>query len=190
MPGDVITLSRKGAFQAGTALTDASTSLLAVFSGAAGLIKPETYLGTTSPIQGVPPNLPTDVSEDFFVVSGVTTMTIPAGAISLKFSPNDSFFQDNTDPNGDYAVEVRKLDGSTSFAGNDVINGTAGADSLQGGAGNDILWGGAGNDTLRGQEGRDSLYGGAGDDVLDGGLQFAATLGLSLNFIHAIHPTT
>ena len=116
--GDVITLSRSGAYKAGEGISssgvpfaDASTSMLAVFSGAAGLIAPDTYLGFTSPLQGVPPNLPTDVVQDFFVVGpGITTLMIPAGATSIKFSPNDSFFQDNTDPNGDYAVEVRKLE--------------------------------------------------------------------------------
>jgi Ca2+-binding RTX toxin-like protein len=197
VPGDVITLSRSGAYKAGEGIsssgfpfTDASTSMLAVFSGAAGLLAPDTYLGFTSPLQGVPPNLPTDVAQDFFVVGpGVTTLTIPAGAISIKFSPSDSFFQDNTDPNGDYGVEVRKLDGTTSFANTDLIYGTPGADSLLGGFGNDTLWGGAGDDTLRGQEGADSVYGGAGNDTLDGGVALDHFFATDLNFTSYFYST-
>ena len=152
-PGDVITLSRSGGYQAGAAPTfsDGSTSMVAVFSNAGGLVTPETYSDFITPVQGIPPNLPTNVVQDFFVVgSGVTVIKIPVGATSIKFSPADSYFQDNTDPNGDYSVMVRKLDGSTSFANSDVINGTAGADSILGLGGSDFITGGAGNDTLDG----------------------------------------
>ena len=190
--GDVITLTRSGAYQAGTAatFTDASTSMLAVFTNAGGLITPDTYLGFTSPIQGVSPNLPTDVVQDFFVIgAGVTMIKIPVGATSIKFSPADSYFQDNTDPNGDYTVMVRKLDGSTSFANTDLIYGTTGADSLLGGLGNDTLFGGNGNDTLRGDAGRDSIYGGAGNDIQDGGAVLDRLYGSDLNFTSYFYST-
>lgn len=49
-------------------------------------------------------------------------------------------------------------------AGNDVINGLAGADRLSGGDGNDTLEGGADNDQLDGGGGGDILNGGGGDD--------------------------
>ncbi len=171
--GDVITLSRTGTYIAGPAntFTDTSTSMVAVFSNGSSLIAPDTYLGFTTLVQGNAPFLPSDVPQDFFVTGpGITRVTIPVGAIEIKFATNDWFPQDNTDPNGDYAVTIRKLDGSTSFADADLIFGTATADSLQGGLGNDTLAGGAGNDTLLGQQGADTLYGGAGNDTVDGGV--------------------
>ena len=172
VPGDVITLSRNGTWQGNAISPDDATWLLAVFSGAGGLIAPATYLTFTTPLQFRSTTESTDVIEDFLVVGpGVTTVTIPAGATSLKFSPNDTFFEDNTDPDGDYGVEVLKLDGTTSFANHDLIFGTTGPDSLLGGLGGDTLWGGAGDDTLRGQEGWDSVDGGAGNDLVDGGLR-------------------
>lgn len=141
-----------------------------MFGGASGLITPATYLTFTSPLQSGSTTAGTDVVQDFFVVGpGVTVIQIPVGATSLKFSTNDTFFADNSDPNGDLKVTVLKLDGSTSYANTDLIYGTPGADSLLGGVGNDTLFGGDGNDTLRGQEGADTVYGGAGNDVTDGG---------------------
>ena len=194
--GDLITLSRGGTWQGAPTLTDTNTSLLAVFSGANGLITPATYLTFASPLQSGSATVSTDVIQDFFVVGpGVTVIQIPVGATSLKFSPNDSFFADNSDPNGDFSVTVRKLDASTSFANNDLIYGTAGADTLLGGPGSDTFFGGDGNDTLRGQEGADNLYGGAGNDLVDGGVvldhinytdgnftgYFYATAGVNIN---------
>jgi Ca2+-binding RTX toxin-like protein len=168
--GDMISLSRSGAYQAGISFSDTSTSMLAVFSDGSGFVAPDTYLGYTSLTQSIPPYLPTDVAQDFFVVgNGITTVKIPVGAVSIKFSPSDSYFEDNTDPNGDYAVRVSKVVGTTSYAGTDLIFGTAADDSLVGGVGNDTLYGGDGNDTLLGQQGSDSVYGGAGNDTLDGG---------------------
>jgi Ca2+-binding RTX toxin-like protein len=54
-------------------------------------------------------------------------------------------------------------------AGNDVLEGRGGNDTIFGGTGNDVLEGGAGNDTLRGEDGDDDLDGGAGNDKLFGG---------------------
>ncbi len=194
--GDIITLSRSGTWQGSPTTADTNTSLLAVFSGASGLITPATYLTFTTPLQSGSTTASTDVVQDFFVVGpGVTVIQIPVGATSLKFSPSDGFFTDNSDPNGDYKVTVQKLDGSTSYANTDLIYGTTGADSLLGGPGNDTLFGGDGNDTLRGQEGADSVYGGAGNDVVDGGVildrinyndgnltsYFYATAGVNIN---------
>ena len=168
--GDLITLSRSGNWQGAPTLTDINTSLLAVFSGANGLITPATYLTFTTPLQSGSTTASTDVIQDFFVVGpGVTVIQIPVGATSLRFTTSDSFFADNSDPNNDFKVTVQKLDSTTSYANSDVIYGTAGPDSLLGGLGNDTLFGGDGNDTLRGQEGPDTLYGGAGNDVVDGG---------------------
>ncbi|MCF2147694.1 M10 family metallopeptidase C-terminal domain-containing protein [Desmonostoc muscorum LEGE 12446] len=76
---------------------------------------------------------------------------------------------------------------STTFTGNDALNGGAGNDTLFGGDGNDFLigdtnddqlfggfdndtlFGNDGNDTLMGEDGLDNLYGGDGIDSLSGG---------------------
>ncbi|MBD2515725.1 M10 family metallopeptidase C-terminal domain-containing protein [Nostoc sp. FACHB-973] len=76
---------------------------------------------------------------------------------------------------------------STTFTGNDALNGGAGNDTLFGGDGNDFLigdtnndqlfggfdndtlFGDNGNDTLMGEDGLDTLYGGDGIDSLSGG---------------------
>ena len=54
-------------------------------------------------------------------------------------------------------------------AGEDRIQGGAGADVMRGGDGRDYLEGGAGNDTLDGGRGDDIVYGGQGNDTLSGG---------------------
>jgi Ca2+-binding RTX toxin-like protein len=148
--GDVITLSRSGAYQAGVGFSDSITGLLAVFSGPGGILPAEVFIGAISLPQAAT-QVQTDIAQDFAVFgSGVTTVKVPVGATSILFSPNDSFFSDNTDPDGNFRVSIRLRDGTTSYAGSDQLFGTSAADSLAGGAGGDTLIGGAGNDTLDG----------------------------------------
>jgi Ca2+-binding RTX toxin-like protein len=167
--GSMITLSRKGDYQAGSeGFTDSSTSLIAVFvDGGGNRLSPDTYLGFTSLVQAS--GAATDIPQDFFVVDGVTMVQVPAGAVALQFSASDSYFSDNTDPDGDFGVVARLADSLTGFDGNDLLFGTPGNDVLAGFDGNDNLTGGAGNDTLYGGDGEDTLRGGGGDDLLDGG---------------------
>ena len=54
-------------------------------------------------------------------------------------------------------------------AGNDVINGTAGADVIVAGAGNDTINGRGGNDRICGDAGVDTINGGSGNDFVLGG---------------------
>ena len=176
-PGDSITLSRRGDFQYGTGndasgqpFADTATPLLAVFIDAqGGVIAPATFLAYRSSVQTS--GRATDIGEDFFVVDGMTQVTVPQGAVALRFSVNDRFFSDNLDPDGDFGVVARVADGYTDDAGNDLLFATTQHDSVHGGAGNDTLVGGQGDDTLRGGPGDDRLYGGPGSDVLDGGVQ-------------------
>lgn len=56
-----------------------------------------------------------------------------------------------------------------TFAGIEVLAGSAFADSLRGDAGNNQIYGGGGNDVLFGRDGDDALIGGAGGDQLIGG---------------------
>ena len=170
-PGSVITLTRTGDYQAGngTAFTDSSSSMVAVFVDAQGnRIAPQTFLGTTTPNQLS--GLVTNVPEDFWVVvNAVTRVVVPVGAVALQFSVNDSFFSDNSDPDGDFGVTVRVADAATNYGGNDQLFGTSGADTIQGGDGADSLAGGSGNDSIEGGAGNDFIVGGAGNDTLDGG---------------------
>jgi hypothetical protein len=55
--------------------------------------------------------LTTDIPEDFNVAAQ-PTVEVPAGATEILFTPNDSFWVDNTDPNSDYGaeIEVAKID--------------------------------------------------------------------------------
>ncbi|MDZ5460922.1 cadherin-like domain-containing protein [Azohydromonas lata] len=51
---------------------------------------------------------------------------------------------------------------------NDTIYGYAGNDNLDGGAGADVIYGGPGNDILAGGNGIDRLFGGSGNDTITG----------------------
>ena len=149
--GDMITLSRLGTFQAGAGFTDTSASvLLAAFKSGSGFVAPIVFTGTTSQPQ-FQTQVATNISQDFAVASGGETMVkIPVGATMLVFSANDSYFSDNTDPNGDFQVIIRRADGLSTFPGSDVLFGTTANDTLLGGLGPDTLVGGPGNDFLDG----------------------------------------
>ena len=145
-PGDVITITRLGAYQPSVTSGDTATGMVAVFSDGASAIAPVNYLSFATP--GV-----TDIPQDFFVRGGGTTrVQIPTGATMIRFSAVDGFFADNSDPNHDFGVAVRKVDAATTFNGDDLMFGTNGVDTLLGGTG------------------KDTLIGGGGDDVLDGGV--------------------
>jgi hypothetical protein len=67
----------------------------------AELVTPPTFFG----------NQPTDVAEDFGIASTAegtseVTVEIPAGAQFLFVSGGDSYFSDNSDPDGDFGVEL------------------------------------------------------------------------------------
>lgn len=105
-PGDCLGLEVQGAFQAGDAEADDSANLLAVFAGADGFIAAEgTHAVETVACEAMD-EVSNDVGEDFEVVD-VAPLLIPDGAERLLFGPHDCFFGDNTDPNGDYGVDVR-----------------------------------------------------------------------------------
>jgi hypothetical protein len=127
-------------------------------------------LGHTTPVQSSGRN--TNISQDFFVVSGgVTQVKVPEGAVALLFSPDDMWFGDNSDPNNDYGVMLTAVDSNVNYSGNDLIMGASLNDTLIGSDGNDSLSGGPGNDLLIGNMGRDVFWGGAGADTIDGGTQ-------------------
>jgi Ca2+-binding RTX toxin-like protein len=147
--GQVVSLTRSGAYQFGSNSTDVTSNMVAVFLDAQGArVAPEVYARTTTQAQSI--GDVTDVTQDFDVAAGVTRVVIPAGAVSIAFSVRDSFFGDNTDPNNDFGVILSKWTNNTIVDGLDNLFGTTGNDSLFGGLGADLLVGGAGNDTLDG----------------------------------------
>ncbi|MGV3724311.1 MAG: hypothetical protein ACO1SX_25735 [Actinomycetota bacterium] len=117
-PGDPIRLERLGAFAPGGSFPDqqsmigvfSSTDILdpatathrvpgAIDAGADVLSRP-TFVGAQ----------PTDIPEDFAITGAGVVLDIPAGAQFLFVSPNDSYFADNSDPDGDYTLRITLLD--------------------------------------------------------------------------------
>jgi Ca2+-binding RTX toxin-like protein len=100
------------------------------------------------------------------------------GALVFKDAP-DFETPGDTDHNGVYDVIVKVSDGgltdtqtvhvTVSDVANELLKGNAGDNTVQGAAGADRLYGYAGDDTLEGGSGNDMLYGGLGTDTLDGG---------------------
>jgi hypothetical protein len=117
-PGDPIRLERLGGFAPGGGFPD-QQSLVGVFSSTDVLLSSTdphrvpgaidtgtevvtlpTFVGTQS----------TDIPEDFAIMGTGTVLTIPVGAQFLFVSPNDSYYSDNSDPDGDYALRITLLD--------------------------------------------------------------------------------
>jgi len=84
--------------------------LLGVFAGSSGLLYPGPQSTVVSEVSlaTCPRNIPTDIPQDFAIRSGTELYAqVPTGATSLWFSPNDCYFRDNTDPNGDYGANIK-----------------------------------------------------------------------------------
>ncbi|MBW2696251.1 MAG: hypothetical protein JRE70_07245 [Deltaproteobacteria bacterium] len=127
LPGDVLHIRRIGDFIAvvpGGA--DDQTGLAGVFSASSVLLS-ETLLdrvqdaiATENGIAIVsnptwPSNEPTDISEDFLIGPpggqrpSAVIVTIPSGATHLFVAVPDNHFLDNSDPDGDFGVEINKI---------------------------------------------------------------------------------
>jgi hypothetical protein len=115
-PGQTVRMAAVGDFDNGPG-GDQFYAQLAVFSSSPVLLAPsERYrvpgaLGVgrnavTGPTQ--PSGEPTDIPEDFYVILG-DTVVIPAGATHLFVAPAETYYIDNSDPDGDFAVEIRVL---------------------------------------------------------------------------------
>lgn len=120
LPGDHLRLVRLGDWDPGPG-GDTSESLIAIFSGSATLLaKTELHrvpgaidagfdFTTSKTYRG---SQDTDVPEDFAICWGTrteVTITVPAGASHLFLAPSDSLYEDNTDPDGDYGVQIEKI---------------------------------------------------------------------------------
>ncbi len=116
-PGKCLRLSRLGNFDNGPG-GDTFTSMIGVFSSSSvllagsnlhrvpGAIDAGIDVLTSNTYFG---NQVTDIDEDFSIsTTGVDDIVIkvPAGAAFLFVCPSDQLFQDNSDPNGNYALQV------------------------------------------------------------------------------------
>jgi len=168
--GDLLYIGRMGDYQNSATAADNSGGMVASFLNAAGQrVAPAVFLSSTSTYNQSTGSI--DVTEDFDVNSGSTQVLVPVGATQIQFAARDSYFADNTDPDNDFGVNLRRLTGYNGTESNDNIYGTVGNDSVLGNEGDDYLYGGSGDDILRGGLGNDYLIGGAGNDTLDGGEQ-------------------
>jgi hypothetical protein len=140
--GDNVLIKRVGDYKGGVGVnsstglpfTDNQTTLLAVFSSSSTLLGrlnlnrlPGAVASDSSAFVskvtswGNPyftAGLATDIAQDFDVNNGGLgqMVTIPTGATYIFFSPNDTNFVDNSDPNGNYGVSITAVPEPASWA--------------------------------------------------------------------------
>lgn len=114
--GDLIVIERLGDFKAGAAFTDTVATMIGVFSASSILLNSATLRRVQDArdagvdfitLPTAVGSLATDIPEDFLITSTVI-IRIPVGATHLFVAPSDSFYSDNTDPDGDYAVRIAR----------------------------------------------------------------------------------
>lgn len=111
--GDLIGFELIGAFQNADPMYggyDGIQTLLGLFNSPLGYLFPGP-MGSASGVVSSPTyfrNIPTDIPEDFNILPGtIVYAQVPKYATEILFSPNDSFFADNSDPNNDYGVYLK-----------------------------------------------------------------------------------
>jgi hypothetical protein len=129
-PGDTIVLERVGDYSPFPAFGDINKSLVGVFSSSPSLLPGSNLNRVVGAIDAgtdwvTPPTnmglLSTDIAQDFMIATStgsVTSVTIqvPVGARYLFVTPNDSFFGDNQNPDGDYGVNITGVPGPSGLA--------------------------------------------------------------------------
>lgn len=127
-PGDSVSLTRRGAFDCGSPCIDDRGHMIALFSSSSTLLAITQLHRVPGAIDAgvdfvtAPTHwggLATDIPEDFQVLGTGVTVAVPAGAAYLFVVAHDSLYGDNTDPNGDFAVEIEKRSPPTANAGPD-----------------------------------------------------------------------
>ncbi|MFC3396438.1 Ig-like domain-containing protein [Brenneria rubrifaciens] len=134
----------------------------------------EAVLGSNQPMKGGDDELNGDLGNDILFGDVVTFNNIEgngfpalqsyiAERLGVKETPMAKEIHNYI------STHSAEFDLSSSYGGNDTLNGGKGNDILFGQGGNDTLLGGTGNDLLYGGDGDDVLIGGPGSDVLVGG---------------------
>lgn len=128
-PGDWIELTALGDFSVGAGFGDTTVSLLGVFSASSQIAATDQLHRVVAAIDAGTDyvtsatwfgSLPTDIDEDFAIGLSDTqrrvTVQIPAGATHLVVGVVDSYYADNTDPDGDLAVRIERVPEPASAA--------------------------------------------------------------------------
>lgn len=124
-PGDPLRLAQLGDFDLGPG-GDTRRSMVGVFSSSTTLLATSNAHRVPDAIDAGRPVVtgctfhgcqPTDIPEDFSIAftsmpGPSVCVEVPAGATHLFVGPADSLFLDNTDPDGDYGLELTIVDDS------------------------------------------------------------------------------
>ena len=109
--GDFLQLQSVGASLPGPGWFESETNLVAVFRDINGNF---LYPGDEGEFYSVPTpatyprGIPTDIPQDFWIPQDhAENLQVPQGATNIAFSVPDSYFTDNSDPNGDYGVVIK-----------------------------------------------------------------------------------
>ena len=112
--GDEIELTALGDFALRYSVGDVQVGASGVFSGSNILLDRDQISRVADAIDAGEDYIslntwagdhPTDIPEDFWIDRIV--LQVPVGATHLFFSPEDTHFEDNEDPDGDYGVRIR-----------------------------------------------------------------------------------
>ena len=117
-PGTIATLRQFGAYQDAVGSPEISTDTVAVFSQTDVLLAQDQLNRVEGAVDaGVDfvtldtlDGNPTDIPEDFFLPNigfgSPLHIAVPDGATHLFVAPNDSLYDNNDDPNGDYGFQI------------------------------------------------------------------------------------
>lgn len=125
-PGDWIRIEGQGYMKRNSATPDETREIISVFSSNNTLLSADLQFRVPGAIDaGVDFETlntyypysnghPTDIPEDFAVASASLNfdhviVQVPAGAAYLFVAPHDCYYSDNSDPNGDFGIEITEV---------------------------------------------------------------------------------
>jgi hypothetical protein len=121
VPGDLVRLTRFGDFDCGAPCGDVNIGMIAVFSASDTLLAADQIHRVSAAIEAGADfvtavtfygALATDIPQDFAVPGAGVTLNVPAGATHLFIAARDILYQDNTDPDRDFAVGIEEVTSS------------------------------------------------------------------------------